>query len=332
MTYLLMLPTGACSLLKKPLNKSNKTNVLTMTHADNAMISTNPLTLVDPQSGNLALKLVDFSNNSGFDHLQRHNYFSIIWIKQGLASLKADFSEYAVGGGTMLFFAPYQPFLLASSGELLGSALYFHSDFFCIFRHQADIESNGVLFNNVYQPPYVTVDSPAILTFDNLLVQIRVEMQRPALSQYELLVSYLKILLIQATRLKVDQTPNLQLEASSSDEPFVLHRLKGSIETHFRSKHTPGDYADLLSLTPKALGKITKKHFKKTLTDLIAERIVVEAKRELYLTGKPVKSIAHELGFGDEYHFSRFFKNHTDVSPQRYRTTVGFGRQTALLS
>lgn len=303
-----------------------------MTHTDNTMMSTNPLTLVDPQNGNLALKLVDFTDNSGFDHLQRHNYFSIIWIKQGQALLKADFSEYAVGGDTMLFFAPYQPFLLASSGELLGSALYFHSDFFCIFRHQADIESNGVLFNNVYQPPYVTVDSPAALTFDNLLAQMRTEMQRPALSQYELLVSYLKILLIQATRLKVDQTPELQIGAGPSDEPFVLQQLKGSIEAHFRSKHAPGDYADLLSLTPKALGKLTKKHFQKTLTDLIAGRIVVEAKRELYLTGKPVKSIARELGFGDEYHFSRFFKNHTDVSPQRYRTTVGFGRQTALLS
>lgn len=303
-----------------------------MTHMDNTMMSTNPLTLIDPQTGNLALKVVDFRDNSGFDHLQRHNYFSIIWLKQGQASLKADFSDYAVGGSTMLFFAPYQPFLLASAGELLGSAVYFHADFFCIFRHQADIESNGVLFNNVYQPPYVAVDDPAALTFDNLLAQIRTEMQRPALSQYELLVSYLKIFLIQATRLKIDQTPNLRTEADDANEPFVLQQLKNSIEVHFRSKHAPGEYAELLSLTPKALGKITKKYFQKTLTDLIAERIVVEAKRELYLTGKPVKSIAYELGFGDEYHFSRFFKNHAEVSPQRYRTTVGFGRQTALVS
>lgn len=296
------------------------------------MVSTNPLTLVDPQTGDLALKVVDFTDNSAFDHLQRHNYHSIIWLKEGQASLKADFSDYAVGGGMMMFFGLYQPYLLASSGPLIGSALFFHPDFFCIYRHHADIESNGVLFNNVYQPPYITVDATAALTFDSLLAQMRTEMQRPALSQYELLVSYLKILLIQATRLKVDQTPDLQADATTSDEPYILQQLKGNIEAHFRSKHAPSDYADLLSLTPKALGKIAKKHFQKTLTDLIAERIVVEAKRELYLTGKPVKSIAYELGFTDEYHFSRFFKNHTDVSPQRYRTTVGYRRQTALAS
>ena len=59
---------------------------------------------------------------------------------------------------------------------------------------------------------------------------------------------------------------------------------------------------------------------------MIAERIVMEAKRDLYLTSKPVKAIAFELGFDDAYHFSRFFKNRVDVSPQTYRNKVGFAR------
>ena len=60
--------------------------------------------------------------------------------------------------------------------------------------------------------------------------------------------------------------------------------------------------------------------------DLIAERIVIEAKSELYLTNKPVKTIAYELGYDDEYYFSRFFKNNANVSPQTYRDTVGFAK------
>ncbi len=59
---------------------------------------------------------------------------------------------------------------------------------------------------------------------------------------------------------------------------------------------------------------------------MIAERIVIEAKRELYLTNKPVKEIAFELGYNDEYYFSRFFKTNADVSPQLFRETVGFGK------
>ena len=95
---------------------------------------------------------------------------------------------------------------------------------------------------------------------------------------------------------------------------------------HFKTKHSASDYADLLHITPKALAKITKNHFNRTLTNLIAERIIIEAKRELYLTNKPVKEIAYELGYDDEYYFSRFFKNNAEVSPQMYRDTVGFAR------
>ncbi|WJS93302.1 AraC family transcriptional regulator [Flavobacterium johnsoniae] len=63
-----------------------------------------------------------------------------------------------------------------------------------------------------------------------------------------------------------------------------------------------------------------------TLSDLITERIIVEAKRELYLTNKTVKEIAYELGYDDEYYFSRVFKGKTDISPQLYRDTIGFNR------
>ena len=64
-------------------------------------------------------------------------------------------------------------------------------------------------------------------------------------------------------------------------------------------------------------------------TKLISERIIIEAKRELYLTIKTVKEIAYELGYDDEYYFSRFFKMNADVSAQLYRDTVGFGRGAA---
>ena len=67
-------------------------------------------------------------------------------------------------------------------------------------------------------------------------------------------------------------------------------------------------------------------YFNKTISDLIAERIIIEAKRELYLTNKTIKEIAYSLGYQDEYYFSRFFKTNAAVSPQLYRETVGFGR------
>ncbi len=210
-----------------------------------------------------------------------------------------------------------------------GLALQFHPDFFCIHKHQAEVACNGVLFNNIYQPPFISIDDASSATLNILLEQMKIEMQNPALAQYELLVSYLKIFLISASRLKSEQQPELILAQKNVKQPFILQNLKDAIEKDFKTKHSASDYASTLNISTKALAKITKTHFNKTLSSLINERIIIEAKRELYLTDKTVKEIAYELGYEDEYYFSRFFKVNSDVSPQLYRETVGFGRGSA---
>lgn len=283
-------------------------------------------TLVNPQNGNLAFKLFAFEDGSYFDHIQRNNYYSLIWLTQGSGKIKADFSEYDFKPNTLFAFSPYQPFMLASGKNLVGVAIQFHPDFFCIHKHQKEIACNGVLFNNIYQPPFITIDDKSSGTFKMLIEQMKAEMQNPALAQYELLISYLKIFLITSSRLKTEQEPQALQAVADLKEPFILQNLKDAIEKDFRTKHTASDYATALNISAKALAKITKAHFNKTLTDLISERIIIEAKRELYLTNKAIKEIAHELGYEDEHYFSRFFKSNADISPQLYRDTVGFGR------
>jgi AraC family transcriptional regulator, transcriptional activator of pobA len=283
-------------------------------------------TLVNPQNGNLAFKVYKMDNEGHFDHIQRLNYYALIWIRKGKGTLKADFSEYAFSANTLMAFSPYQPFMLQSTADTEGVVLHFHPDFFCIHKHDKAVSCNGVLFNNVYNPPFVHVNDAEERTFEMILAQIVVEMQNLELAQYELLVSYLKIFLITAARLKIAQNDQATIDFSDNKEPFILQELKDNIEEHFKTKHSASDYSDLLNIAPKSLAKITKTHFNKTLTDLIAERIVIEAKRELYLTNKSVKEIAYSLGYDDEHYFSRFFKKNVDISPQLYRETVGFAR------
>lgn len=290
------------------------------------MIDQSTFTLVNPQNGNLAFKLFSFESISCFDHIQRLNYYSLIWIQRGKGKVKVDFSEYNFLENQLLAFAPYQPFMLSSDVAIEGKVIHFHPDFFCIMKHHDEVACNGVLFNNIYEPPYVLIDGAAKATFNMVLEQMKIEMQNPALAQYELLISYLKIFLITASRLKKEQQPKEFVPIEENTAPFILQNLKNFIEQNFKTKHSPSDYADLLNISPKALAKITKNHFNKTLTNLIAERIIIEAKRELYLTNKPVKEIAYELGYDDEHYFSRFFKINAEVSPQMYRDTVGFAK------
>ena len=68
-------------------------------------------TLINPQNGNLAFKLFSFEDDSYFDHLQRNNYYSLIWLTQGKGKVKADFSEYDFQENSLFAFSPYQPFI-----------------------------------------------------------------------------------------------------------------------------------------------------------------------------------------------------------------------------
>jgi AraC family transcriptional activator of pobA len=289
------------------------------------MADQNSFTLINEQNGNLAFKLFFFEDNSYFDHLQRNNYYSLIWIKEGTGKLKTGFSEYDFEQNSLFSFAPYEPFLF-SSKLVKGVAIYFHSDFFCIHKHQTEVTCNGVLFNNIFETPFFLVDEKLEATLNGVIEQIKSEIQNPGIAQYELLISFMKIFLIAASRVKSQQQPHTSQLKDVKKEPFILQDLKDAIQKEFKSKHAPADYAALLNISLNALTKITKRHFNKNLTSLITERIIIEAKRELYLTNKSIKELAYELGYEDEYYFSRFFKRNASISPQMYRVTVGFGK------
>ncbi len=283
-------------------------------------------TLINQQNGNLAFKVFEFDNNSYFDHIQRNNYFTLILVTKGIGKAKVDFSEYDFGADTLFTFYPYQPFMLSAKTNIEGFAIHFHHDFFCIHRHHKEIGCNGILFNNIYRQPFIILSEIEQEKMLSLIQQIIEEMKAGGLQQDDVVISYLKVFLIAATRIKVEQQPVSASAEIASKQLFVLQNLKDAIEDNFKLKHSAGEYALLLNLSSNALAKITKTYFNKTISDLIAERIIIEAKRELYLTKKTIKEIAHELGYEDEYYFSRFFKANAEVSPQLYRDSVGFDR------
>ena len=287
----------------------------------------NALELYNPQNKSLVFKVFTFENDEYFNSLKKYNYFSVILILAGKGSLLADISEYSFKENSLMCFSLYQPFKIQCEKGFKGIMVNFHPEFFCLHKHRNEVSCNGVLFNNIYESPVLslTIDEATYLL--TIITGLKIEMERPGTPQPEVLISYLKILLINASRIKIEQR-HLE-DVSIQKRPVILADLKDAIEEHFKSLHSPGDYAELLNISTAALNKISKTHFNKTLSNLIADRIITEAKRQLYLTAKSVKLIAYELGFNDEFYFSRFFKSNVAISPQFFRDTVGFDRGNA---
>ncbi len=105
-------------------------------------------------------------------------------------------------------------------------------------------------------------------------------------------------------------------------ERNIVSRYKNLVETHFRETHQVQDYSQMLNITPGHLNRYCKELFDITASEIILERLILEAKRLLLFTEKSSKWIAYHLHFEDPSYFSRFFKRKTGYSPLRFRQYV----------
>ena len=79
------------------------------------------------------------------------------------------------------------------------------------------------------------------------------------------------------------------------------------------------EYASLFNITPKYFSSVCKRLTGKTANQLISDEIVRSAQISLRDSSKSVKQIAALMGFKNQSHFGRFFRQQTGVSPQQYR-------------
>jgi AraC-like DNA-binding protein len=79
------------------------------------------------------------------------------------------------------------------------------------------------------------------------------------------------------------------------------------------------DYARQLNVHVNHLNRAVKEASGKTTSQLIAERILREAKILLKHSAWNVSEIAFALGFTEATHFNNFFKKHTTLSPLKFR-------------
>lgn len=95
--------------------------------------------------------------------------------------------------------------------------------------------------------------------------------------------------------------------------------LRRAIDRHYREDWPVGRYVERLATTPHLLDKAARTVFGQTVKDMVLERRLLEAKRLLRFTIRPVEDIGREIGFEDPAYFSRFFRRRAGVSPTDWR-------------
>jgi AraC family transcriptional regulator, transcriptional activator of pobA len=254
-------------------------------------------------------------------------YYTILWLKDGAGKIFIDANQYCFKKNTIFFLSPNQKYLI-DSNYIKAVKVSFSADFYCIQKHKKEVSCDGVLFNNSYQSPHIILNECTDKNFDDIISKIVDEFKNPNIAHAEMLLTYLKILLINSTRIKLaDSEPSKDNSHVSLSDRHVYSetyiKLKELIDMEFRENHSPSHYASSLNINAKSLEKIVKNEIGKTISDLIKERIIIEAKRLLCYSSYTVKEIAFDIGFNDPAYFSRYFKKSTQLSPQEFKDSWG---------
>ena len=245
-------------------------------------------------------------------------YIKVLYLPKGY-KLTVDFSVYVTKQPSLFFVGPNQFLKFEKFGQSAGHLIFYNRDFYCIQIHDHEVACDGLLFNNINNMPLVTVEKEEAGFIDYLFRQMEEEFVLKDSSLEEMVRTYLKQLLIKATRLWKKQHLEKETVEQKKDLEF-FRKFTILVDAHYKKLHTVADYADHLSMAAKTVTHKFKRLNLPQPNEVIKNRIILEAKRLLVHTSMTAKEIAHDLGYEDPAYFSRQFQIKTGESPSSFRT------------
>lgn len=244
-------------------------------------------------------------------------YIKILYLPQGY-KLTIDFTAYETQHTSLFFIAPNQVLQIEHTGEAPGYMLFYDRTFYCIQLHDSEVYCDGLLFNNIHNMPLVSIHQEELGFINYLYRRVEKEFELKSMSFEEMIRTYLKQLLIKATRLWTRQ--HLQEKVTEKREHLDFFRnFTRLVDANYKYKHRVADYAELMFIEPKTITHKFKRLKLPKPSELIKDRIVLEAKRLLVHSPLTIREIAYDLGYDDPAYFSRLFQLKTGQSPLAFR-------------
>jgi AraC family transcriptional activator of pobA len=106
---------------------------------------------------------------------------------------------------------------------------------------------------------------------------------------------------------------------SAQRQPALYTRFVRLVEQNHAAHWPLSRYAQALGLSAERLNRLTREASGRTALQVVHERLLREAQRQLLYTRVPVSKIAFDLGFEDPAYFTRFFRRGAGMTPLAWR-------------
>ena len=247
--------------------------------------------------------------------LHRHNYYHLLWMSEASGTHMLDFEQHEVRDHSVFFLSPGQIHAWTSSVKPRGYVLNISTDFFAHMFPRADDIAKFPFFHLAGGSPAIYLSREQHDGMLPLLNEIERETRDRQTGRFDVVRSYLLILLTQLRRLY----PADERETAAGPSYSLVKRFTMLIEEHYLEFGAIRQYADALHVSERQLNEAAKRSMGRTASQLVQERVALEAKRLLSNTGLSIAEIAFQLNFEDPSYFARFFKKHTGCTAGDFR-------------
>jgi AraC-like DNA-binding protein len=251
--------------------------------------------------------------NLVFPH--RHSFYHLVLFTEGGGNHTIDFHHFEVQPYQIYFMTPGQVHSWDFEGNMEGYVVNFSDSFFQSFLLQPEYLESFSFFhsdssNNVL---LIGQDVRQRLTglFEELLIQ---EERSPVLRD-----DMIRILLLQIFLLIEQSDTTEKKHGAAVQKNAIVRNFIKLIDKHYQKIRLPGQYAEMLNVTPNHLNALCKEYLGMQAGAMIRNRITLEAKRLLINVDLTVSEIAYKLNFNDNSYFTKFFRKETGMTPEEFR-------------
>lgn len=252
----------------------------------------------------------------GYDSTKphRHNYFEIFFFEKGGGNHMIDFQEWEIGDGEVHILYPGQVHCVRRKAKSSGWVLKLTPTYFRP-TGKSEESSQQLLQHHIgLNSPKISMSASYFSNLMELIGEINTEVNTKEWGGFEMIRSYVNLLLLKLTRVNNGYT------ASALKMDTLGVKFKILLDKSFVDEHRVSFYCDALMVTESKLNQVLKDAFGKSTSELIAARLLLEAKRFLLHSDRSIKEISFELGFEDNAYFNRWFKKYATCTPGEFRT------------
>ncbi len=125
----------------------------------------------------------------------------------------------------------------------------------------------------------------------------------------------------------VRSSTSARFSKGNSLRDFYIKEAFSFIEQNFQNDISVEDIAAFCGLNRSYFGKIFRENMGKSPQEFLISYRMTKAAELLRLTGLSIADIGNAVGYPNQLHFSRAFKNIYGVSPRQWRYENGGGKQ-----